>query len=114
VPEKPRNRELLYCWVAGGFAVLVPKMRGDGFLKVPYGHHVDAGLDRIGDKVQCDVTGLDGALDFRCSGSIYHGGTMMRKEFSDVVVPALASHYSTSAREITEQEFWRLHPVAPQ
>lgn len=105
-------KELLYCWVAQGLSVLVPKRRGEGFLKAPYGHHVDTELDRIGDKVQCDVTGLDGALEFCCSGLIYHGGKTARKQFSDVVVPALASHYGISAREITTQEFWRLHPVA--
>lgn len=105
------NRQLLYCWVANRFHVLVPKKRGLGFLKVPYGHHDDRGLSDIADAVQCDVFGLDGSLEFQCSGAIYHGPKQLRDQFCASVVPHLVQHYGITAREVTPGEFWASHPV---
>ena len=101
---------LLWCWVASGFHVLVPKRRSDGYLRAPYGHHPDPGLDRIAALVHVDVVGLDGALYFECGGSVYHGSEAVREAFAAKVVPALEQHYGVSAREIGPGEFWRLHP----
>ncbi len=109
--ESSQLKELLYCWVASGLHVLVPKRRGMGFLKTPYGHHLDRGLDAIADAAHVDVTGLDGALCFECSGKIYHGGKAARDAFAAVIVPRLQTHYGWNAREVDETEFWRLYPV---
>lgn len=110
--ESPPTRELLYCWVANVFAVLVPKKRGAGFLRVPYGHHHNAKLTAIGDAARCDICGLDGALEFECGGRIFHGGETLRKEFSAVVVPLLEGYYGVPAREIRETEYWTLNPCS--
>lgn len=104
-------KQLLWCWVASGFQVLVPKRRGNGFLRVPYGHHHDAALDAIGALVGVDVFGLDGALFFECSGSVFHGAPVVREAFAGKVVPALERHYGWSALEISVSDFWRLHPL---
>lgn len=105
------KKELLYCWTANGFNVLVPKRRGSGFLKAPYGHHADKGLDAIATAARCDVFGLDGALEFECKGAVFHGGKAVRGEFTATVVPRLEAHYGLTAREVSESEFWRLNPV---
>lgn len=105
------KKELLYCWVSSRFRVLVPKRRGTGFLKVPYGHHPDKVLDRIAIAAGCDVIGLDGALEFECSGAVYHGSNAVRAEFAGIVVPRLEAHYGLTAREIPEHEYWRLTPI---
>jgi hypothetical protein len=107
----PGAPQLLYCWVAECFNVLVPKKRGSGFLKVPYGHHHDQGLTAIANSAQCDVFGLDGSLEFQCSGAIFHGPESMRDQFSATVVPQLERHYGMTSREVSVSEFWALHPV---
>lgn len=104
-------KELLYCWTAGNFSVLIPKKRGEGYLKVPYGHHYIVELTEIGTQMGCDVDGLDGALTFDVKGAIYHGSQKGREEFSGEVMPLLEKYYGLPSREITNDDFWRLNPV---
>lgn len=108
--ESKRKGDLLCCWVSNGFHVLVPKLRGDGFLRVPYGHHHDSGLSHIAAMAECDVFGLDGSLEFECP-PVYGGGQGARDEFATSIIPLLESHYGASARMIHVDEFWALHPV---
>ena len=68
---------------------------------MPYGHHDDQGLSAIASVASCDVFGLDGSLEFSCSGAIYHGPQQLRDQFSAAVVPLLEKHYGMTAREIT-------------
>lgn len=108
--QHPNVKELLCCWVAGQFCVLVPKRRGAGFLRVPYGHHFDEALDDIASTVSCDVFGLDGMLEFECGGSTYHD-QVARERFFKKVVPSLETHYGVPAREVSQSGFWRYHPI---
>lgn len=105
------QKELLYCWVAQGLNVLVPKKRGEGYLKVPYGHHHDSALTKIANDAGVDVTGLDGALAFECSRSIFYGPEAGQKEFVSKVMPPLARHYGLTSREIEKSEFWEKNPL---
>lgn len=105
------SKALLYCWVAKTLSVLVPKKRGKGYLKVPYGHHYNEALTDIANTAHVDVTGLDGALEFECAGSVYHGGVDDRKEFLSKVIPGLEAYYGYAAREISEKEFWEKNPL---
>lgn len=105
-----RTRELLYCWVAGQFSVLVPKKRGEGYLKTPYGHHHIQELTFIANKLHCDVCGLDGALDFEVSGAIYHGPENGRDAFAKEIMPMLEAYYSIPSREIPVEKYWLLNP----
>lgn len=111
--ENP-EKKLLYCWVAQGFDVLIPKRRGQGFLKVPLGHHCDDGLFDVEMAAHCNLFGLDGALSFHCNGKIYFGGDDKRKEFVNTVMPMLEAHYGLASEEIHEADYWRLNPVHPQ
>jgi len=106
------QKTLLFCWVSNVFSVLVPKKRGEGFLKVPYGHHNNPALNAVGDAVGLDITGLDGALMLECGGKVYHGGKEIRKSFEGRVISMLEKHYGLRAREVTEKEYWAKHPLA--
>lgn len=102
---------LLYSWVASTFQILVPKKRGVGYLAVPYGHHHDPGLDQIAARAGVDVTGLDGALVFECESTVFYGGDAVRADFAAKVMTAVENHYGMTSREISESDFWRLHPL---
>ena len=106
--KEDMSAELIYCWVSQCFSVLVPKKRGGGFLKVPYGHHHNAELTGIANKIGVDVFGLDGSLDFEVNRSIYYGD---RNKFSSVLMPMLESYYGLPSREVNVNDFWRLHPL---
>ncbi len=101
------ERILLYCWSAQSFCVLVPKRRGAGYLRVPYGHHEDAGLSRIAERAACDIYGLDGALEFQCGGAIFYGSDRCRKEFEMRVIPLLERHYGMRSKAVSQPEYWR-------
>ena len=104
-------KELLFCWVSQALQVLVPKKRGRGFLRVPYGHHYDRVLTKIANDAGVDVFGLDGALEFQCPGAIYHGEAAARKAFVEEVIPPLERYYGWPSREIKPAEFWAKHPL---
>lgn len=103
--------QLLYAWVGQGLSVLVPKRRGRGFLRAPYGHHNQPALNAIADLAGCDVFGLGGSLDFQVPGDVYHGGQLKRAEFAGRLLPALEKVYEAKSREITAADFWQLHPL---
>ena len=56
------------------------------------------------------MTGLDGALCFEYGGRVFHGSESERSAFVAQVVPALEAHYGMASREVSESDFWRLHP----
>lgn len=103
------SRELLYCFHAETFEVLVPTKRGGGFLLVPYGHHNNPELSRIGDKARCEVSGLDGSLSFDCGLKVtcYNA---RKAELVALVMPLLEAHYKCKSREVTRDEFWKNCP----
>lgn len=112
--ERPKVKQLLYCWASRQFNVLVPKRRGEGFIRAPYWQKYVAALSAIEAAAGCDIYGLDGALSFQCSGDVYHGGDDARNKFVAKVVPLLEAHYQLKAIEIHEADYWNLNPVAPQ
>lgn len=107
-------KELLYCWISKQFSVLVPKKRGDGYLRAPYGHHHIEELTHIAYAVGYDVCGLDGELTFEVAGSLYHGSQSNRKAFTSRLMPLLEAYYGFPSREIFAAEFWQKHPVHPK
>lgn len=104
-------KELLYCWVSQQFSVLVPKKRGEVYLRVPYGHHHINELTNIANKMQCDICGLDGALDFNVSRPIYFGIQDDRDAFAEKLMHLLEKYYGLPSREVDAPEFWRAHPI---
>jgi len=113
VKAEKTDKKLLYCWVLQGFDVLVPKRRGEGFLKTPLGHHANEGLSYIEMAARCNLHGLDGALHFDCDRNFF-GGEEQRKEFVSTVVPMLEDHYGLASEEIHAADYWRLNPIHPQ
>ena len=107
-----KKRELLCCWVAMRFQVLVPKRRGMGFQMVPYGHHFHDGLSQVEAVAGCDIVGLDGALEFCCPEALYHGKEEEKATFEAKVLPALQELYGCPARRVSPKEFWSNHPQA--
>ena len=103
------NRELLYLWTICTLEVLVPKQRGSGFVKVPYGHHADAGMARIERIAGCDIFGLDGSLSFQ-TGAGVATYPETQATFNQRVLPVLEQHYGVPARVATHAEFWASHP----
>lgn len=97
------NKELLYYWLAMSVEVRVPKRRGKGFLKVPYGHHVNDKLNRIADEVGCDVSGLDGTLSFEVGMKVVCCPERREKLISKLM-PMLADHYGFPFRMATHSE----------
>lgn len=101
-------RELLYTWGSWSLLVLVPKIRGVGFLKVPLGHHHDPFLSQMEQDCRCDITGLDGHLDFDCR---LGGGDGRRDAFVAQCIPKLEKHYKCPSREIGHGQFFDLIPL---
>lgn len=104
------TKTLLYCWVAQNLNVLVPKVRGEGFLKIPYGHHHNQSLTAIANNAGVDVNGLDGALCFECSAAIFHGSEAVKDAFVEKVIPPLEKYYGMPSRKIESNEFWEKNP----
>lgn len=104
------GKELLGCWVTEAFCVLVPRERGTGFLKVPYGHHHDPRFREVDLAVGCDIFGLDGALEFQCGPRVYNS-TSERQAFLDRLATPLEALYGLSLRIIDPSEYWELHPI---
>ena len=110
MPAASAEPKLLFCWVAEGLHVLVPKRRGTGFLSVPYGHHTDKGLDAIAALANCDLYGLDGALNFDCGWDICHGQKGTQDAFIERIRKPLEAHYKMQSQLIDANTFWELHP----
>lgn len=99
-------KEILVCFFMMRIDMLIPKVRGTGFRKVPLGHH-DCPLSRMAYKIGYDLWGLDGALEID-TGHISrdaHEGLM-----EDVVSP-IAEHLGLPWRVVSETEYWNRHPV---
>jgi hypothetical protein len=105
-------RELIGCWHSTRFSVLVPRKRGKGFRRVPLGHHHDPKLDAVEEAANCNLFGLDGALEFECGGSIATYADR-RAEFLRRVQPALEATYGVALRLVEQAEYWALHPDQP-
>lgn len=85
--------------------ILVPKSRGNGFLKVPLGHHACPLSDFILHNLDYDVYGLYGMLSVQ-TGFI---GKDKHKALEDSVVKPLAEYYNYPYQLISHEEFWAKH-----
>lgn len=85
--------------------ILVPKKRGTGFLKAPFGHH-QGPLSKVEAEIGFDLWGLDGSLDVQ-TGSFAHED---KDELLARIMPPLEAHYGMGWREVDEIDFWSLHP----
>lgn len=88
-------------------AILVPKRRGEGFIKTPVYHNIGP-ITAIEHEIDFDIYGLDGALEIQ-TGSLYGKDTdaMLAK-----IMPLLCAHYGMDYRLVDRSEFWEKHPIA--
>ena len=91
-----------FIWDIGGLNVAIPKKRGTGYLKQPYGHHAIPDLDAIAFDESVDMCGLDGYLNLEY-GYIHPDS---RRSIVDRVMPRLAAHYGFSKWREDYQGFW--------
>ncbi len=82
--------------------VLVPKKRGTGYLKQPYGHRSNAALDDAINRVKdCDVFGLDGYLEI-CANVDEDENKVLAVAMMD----SLSTYYQFPHREVSRVEFF--------
>lgn len=81
---------------------LIPKRRGEGFLKVPIGHHASAKIQALEDAAKGDVYGLDGHVEIETSAQTRD----ILADFSK----ALEQVFGFPVREVEKSEFWEKHP----
>lgn len=101
------TKQLLVFVAAYQVMILVPKRRGEGFLKAPFGHHAGP-LTQVEAKIGFDLWGLDGSLDVQT-------GYTSRSDKADLlarIIPPICAHYGMTYREVDHDEFWALHPLA--
>ena len=85
------EKKLYFTFQADGLLVLVPKKRGNGFLKTPYGHHTIQALDDILDQATLlakNLYGLDGYLYFQVK--TYSGD---EEKIAPILMPLLETYY---------------------
>lgn len=108
-PEK----EILVCFLSGRVEMLIPKKRGEGFLKVPLGHHHN-GLSKVAMTLSYDVFGLDGALEIVLPRSQAYIMPKDQTVFLKTNVEPLTNYLGFPYRVVSSGEFWTKHPVAPK
>lgn len=89
-------------WDTSGLCIAVPKKRGHGYLKVPYGHHAVARLNRIATAEGVDMDGLDGYLNLGYG----YTDTDERAAIVHRVLPQIAAHYGFASWREDPAAFW--------
>ena len=94
--------EAIYIWDMGGLNVLIPKRRGQGFLRCPLGHHRVNALASIEEDERIDLCGLEVYL------SLDYG--ILLDEARDAIItrvmPRLACHYGFTSWVEDREKFW--------
>lgn len=103
------TKQLLVYFTSLQVMILVPKRRGEGFLKTPFGHHVGP-LSQVEAEIGFDLWGLDGSLDVQTGPT----GRYDKAELLARIMPPLCTHYGMTYREVDHDEFWTLHPLKKQ
>lgn len=106
-PLKTSRKELLWLHIDTNIWVLVPKKRGIGYLKTPYGHHANADFEKVRrDKMDnIDVFGLDGYLEL-CIDRISGNFKEKDEQYAAKLMNALSDYYQMPNREASRSEFF--------
>ena len=99
--------EAIYMWDRGGLNILIPKRRGTGYLKVPFGHHAVSGLNDIECAVSADFDGLEGYLSVEYIHRP-HGYSKSEEEAVALIMPMLAKHYGFTTWREDAKLFWKI------
>jgi hypothetical protein len=101
------EKELLVYIATLSVEILVPKKRGQGFLKMPLGHYA-CPLSELSHKIGYDLTGLDGSLDVEAR---YVGISIDTETFIAQAIVPISEFYQMPFRIVGAKEFWDKHPL---
>lgn len=101
--KPPAKLTLIYSWGTFSLFVLVPKRRGEGWLKEPVGHHARREISHAEMELGCDLFGLEGCVHLDTVSPV---ALDKRKAFEDKAMPVLARVFKCDAwREVGWAEF---------
>jgi hypothetical protein len=96
----------VYMWDGSGLNVAIPKRRGKGYLKTPYGNHLIERIEDARDELDCvDFDGLDGYLTLEY-GMVTD--SVERDKIADKALPVLARAYGFSTWREDRNHFWAI------
>ena len=87
-----------------GLNIAIPKKRGSGYLKQPYGHHSISALNQIAFDESVDMCGLDGYLNLEYG----YVEIDARSTITARVMPRIAAHYGFSDWREDYHGFWEV------
>lgn len=91
----------VWAWLNTTLEILIPKQRGQGWLRCPAGHHITARIRAIEEASDCDICGLDGTLTIECGGKIAVYPEK-RQQLIDRLFPVVSREYKTQPlREVS-------------
>ena len=100
--------EILLTRLARTYAALIPKKRGQGFLRVPVGHHAEDRIYELEVDIHGNAFGLDGHVDLESP-------LFWKYEEGDKKVSkALTKCFGLPVRIVDTDFFWGKHPISPQ
>lgn len=104
----PDTKEMLFVFLGPSMQILVPKERGQGFRKVPIGHHQTA-LGSLDSVIGFDMFGLDGAIHVETGYVSPFDYPKMIERVLEPISRLLGYRY----RHVGLDEFWEKHPIPP-
>lgn len=104
--QEPAKKELLYIFRERSIHILVPKKRGEGFLRTPIGHHRSP-LSDLSYKIGFDMFGLDAEI-FVDTGYVWED---KKPQLVERVLKPISELLGFPYREISHTEFHDLHPI---
>ena len=99
---------LYYVGIARGVSILIPKRRGVGYLKAPFGgHHCNDAYRAFTSEIQSDCFDIDGYLFV---GTSYNWQSQEYRDFTSEVLQVLLEIYPhcSGAKEIGSDEFFKI------
>lgn len=101
-----KETEILVMFFDRSIEMLVPKRRGEGFLKMPIGHHYSP-LAAFISELGYDAYGLDGNISVQ-TGYIPRAD---EAKWVEKVVAPIAEHLGFPFRVVRPAEYWDKHPI---
>lgn len=106
---RPKNiikRTALCYWDNGGLNILIPKIRGDGYLRVPVGHHFNSEIQAIESDFSTNICGLDGYLELEFP---YMTSPEKKQKLVREILPRLAKFFKFHEwKEVSNRQFFKI------
>lgn len=105
-PDDTKKKAVVYVFLVGTVQLFIPRQRGEGYLRVPVGHHRSKLSQFIEELPGVAYTcGLDGCVEIYFHDSL-HTADRKAQVIEEVIVP-IADRLGYSHREaaVTDKEF---------